>query len=187
LLAAANDVKVGPGGELYIVDTNNHRVRMVRPGPNGVVDGGEGETIITVAGGGTSEPPLADGGRATGARLCSPRSVALDGAGRLFIPESAEPPACLGDRIRRVVPGADGVVNGGDDEVIDTVAGRGTTRSELSGVPLPATVSMTSSMARRVTAVRRKRRSCPTRAAWPLGPPAQSSTSPTLATGASAG
>src|SRR5439155_22238179 len=78
-------VAVDGRGVLFVVDSMNHRVRMVDP--SGV--------IATVAGCGR-QGYSGDGGSATVARLFEPRGVALDPAGRLFVADS------YNDRIRRV-------------------------------------------------------------------------------------
>jgi sugar lactone lactonase YvrE len=64
-------------GNLYIADTNNHRIRKV------ATDG----TISTVAGDGTGLFS-GDGGPATAAELRRPYGVAVDGAGNLYISDS---------------------------------------------------------------------------------------------------
>jgi uncharacterized protein (TIGR03437 family) len=85
-------------GYLYIADLGNSRVRRVAP------DG----TISTVAG--TGVPGSAgDGGAAVDAQLMSPRNVAVDSLGNLYISEFA------GHRVRRVTP----------DGRISTAAGTG--------------------------------------------------------------
>jgi hypothetical protein len=93
-------------GNLYIAETGAHRVRKVSPSG----------TISTVAGisqGRCSNPsnclPLGDGGAATSAALTYPTSVAVDGAGNLFIADSGNL------RVRKVSP----------DGMITTVAGNG--------------------------------------------------------------
>ena len=86
---------------LYIADRNNDRIRKVDAA--GV--------ITTVAGDGTRGYG-GDGGPAVAAQLNSPRGVALDGAGNLYIADSGN------DRIRRLTPApapppripADGIV-----------------------------------------------------------------------------
>ena len=88
-------VAVDTAGNLFIADTNNHRIRKVSP--NGV--------IRTVAGSGFS----GDGGPAINASLDFPSSVAVDAAGNLFIADAGN------NRIRQVSP----------DGVIRTVAGSG--------------------------------------------------------------
>jgi uncharacterized protein (TIGR03437 family) len=65
-------------GNLYISDGGNARVRKVS------LDG----IISTVAGNGT-HGYLGDGGAATAAQISSPRSLAIDGAGNLYIADSA--------------------------------------------------------------------------------------------------
>src|ERR1017187_4478868 len=89
-------VAVDSGGNLYIADTGNHRIRKV-----------SGGTITTVAGKGT--PGFSgDQGPATGASLAGPSGVAVDSAGVLYIADSGN------QRIRRVASGT-----------ITTVAGNG--------------------------------------------------------------
>ena len=85
-LRSPEDVAVDEEGNLYIADTNNHRVRRV--------DALTG-TITTVAG--TGELGFSgDGGSATSAQLAFPLAVVLDAAGNLLI---ADP---WNNRVRRV-------------------------------------------------------------------------------------
>jgi uncharacterized protein (TIGR03437 family) len=89
-------IAVDSAGNLFVVDSFNHRIRKVS---NGV--------ITTVAGNGT--PGLSgDNGPATNAQLWYPQAVAVDPAGNLYIAESGN------NRIRKVSNG-----------VITTVAGIG--------------------------------------------------------------
>jgi uncharacterized protein (TIGR03437 family) len=88
-------VAVDSAGNLYIADYGYNRIRKVS---NGV--------ITTVAGGGSS---IGDNGPATSAQLNSPRGIAVDPAGNLYIAD------CGNQRIRKVSNG-----------VITTVAGNGT-------------------------------------------------------------
>jgi DNA-binding beta-propeller fold protein YncE len=78
-------VAVDGHGLLFVVDSMNHRVRIVDP--SGI--------IATVAGCGR-QGFSGDGGSATGARLFEPRGLAVDLAGHLFVADS------YNDRIRRV-------------------------------------------------------------------------------------
>jgi sugar lactone lactonase YvrE len=90
-------VAVDSSGRLYIADYGNDRIRGVSSG-----------IIATVAGNGT--PGFAgDGGPATGAQLYSPRGVAVDSGGNLYIADT------YNQRIREVTSG-----------VIFTIAGNGT-------------------------------------------------------------
>ena len=89
-------VALDGAGNLYIADRNNNRIRKVDAA--GV--------ISTVAGGGSG----GDGGPAVAAYLNSPRGVAPDGAGNLYIADSSN------NRIRKVDAAG----------VISTVAGDGT-------------------------------------------------------------
>ena len=100
-------VAVDSAGNLYIADTGYSRVRKVA---NGV--------ITTVAGGGAT---LGDNGPATSAQLYSPKGVAVDSAGNLYIADT------YNQRIRKVSNG-----------VITTVAGTGT-HGPSSGDNSPAT------------------------------------------------
>jgi sugar lactone lactonase YvrE len=86
------------GGVLYVADTGNHRVLKVVLATS---------TVTTYAGNGSSTYS-GDGGQAASAGVPSPRQIAFDAAGNLYIPS--------GSRIRRVA------VNG----VISTFAGTGT-------------------------------------------------------------
>ncbi|MER7625352.1 RICIN domain-containing protein [Streptomyces sp. NPDC126503] len=103
-------VAVDRAGNLYIADTDNHRVRRITP------DG----QIRTVAGTGT--PGFSgDGGPATAAELNGPYGVAVDGAGALYITDAEN------HRVRKVA----------GDGTISTVAGTGT--DGFSGDGGPAT------------------------------------------------
>jgi sugar lactone lactonase YvrE len=69
------NIAAGPDGSLYIVDTNNNRVRKVDP---------TGTTITTVAGNGQNTAS-GNGGAATSAGVPYPWSVVVDAAGNLYI------------------------------------------------------------------------------------------------------
>ena len=91
-------VAVDKSGNVYIADTNNHRIRKVSSG-----------TINTIAGDG-EELYAGDGAAATAAALDSPTSVAVDASGNVYIADR------LNQRIR--------MVSGG---IITTLAGTSTT------------------------------------------------------------
>jgi DNA-binding beta-propeller fold protein YncE len=78
VFAWPTDVAVGPEGEVYVVDSNNHCVRVVRPD----------HTIETFAGTCTESGFAGDGGPATEALLDKPFGVALDAAGNVYIADS---------------------------------------------------------------------------------------------------
>ena len=86
-------VAVGTDGAVYVADTGNHRIRRI--GPDGRVG--------TVAGG---APGFADGA-GVAARFNTPRAVAVDGAGNLFVADAGN------NRVRKVTPAG----------VVTTVAG----------------------------------------------------------------
>jgi uncharacterized protein (TIGR03437 family) len=99
-------VAVDAAGSLYIADTGNARIRKVS---NGV--------IATVAGDGTTGYS-GDNGPATSAQFNSPRGLAVDSAGNLYIADS------YNHRIRKVSGG-----------VIATVAGTGAAGYSGDGGP----------------------------------------------------
>ncbi len=74
-----DDVAVDAAGNLYIADRDNHRIRKVDPSG----------TITTVAGTGAGGYDASqDGGPATAAQVYSPRGLALDGSGNLYISQT---------------------------------------------------------------------------------------------------
>ena len=97
-LSFPSGVAVDSIGNIYIADTNNHRIRKV--GIDGI--------ITTVAGNGFAGYS-GDGGTATSAGLFFPRGVAVDSIGNIYIADMEN------QRIRKV----------GIDGVITTVAGGG--------------------------------------------------------------
>jgi hypothetical protein len=113
-------------GRLIFLDLNygTGAVRMIEPGADGVVDGGADETITTIAGRNVDRAQAdhgsADGGPARNAVFDAARDFVMDSHGNLIITDWYD------NRIRKVVPGADGVFNGGGDEIITTIAGNGT-------------------------------------------------------------
>ena len=98
-LNSPTDVAVDAGGNLFIADSRNNRIRMVAL--NGI--------ITTVAGNGT-QSYSGDGGTATNAALNSPNGIAMDANGNLLIADTGN------NRIRKVD------ING----IITTLAGNGT-------------------------------------------------------------
>ncbi|WP_400190935.1 IPT/TIG domain-containing protein [Hymenobacter sp. B81] len=99
-LDAPEGVAVDASGNLYIVDSNNYRIRKVSAATG---------IITTVAGNGT-DGYGGDGGPATSARFDNPVEVAVDGSGNLYIGDNRN------HRIRKV-SAATGIIT--------TVAGSG--------------------------------------------------------------
>ena len=100
-------------GDLYVADSQNHRVRLLS-GSTGIVS--------TVAGTGTASS-TGDGGLGVNATLNYPSSLSLDGLGDLFIGELS------GNRVRKLVLSTG---------MISTAAGDGTTNF-ADGVTATAT------------------------------------------------
>jgi len=96
MLAYPWGVTADRAGNVYITDTNNYTIRRVDK--NGV--------ITTVAGNGVTDLAgyFGDGGPAVSARLYSPRGLATDIAGNLYIVDT-------GNRALRVVDGS-GIIRG---------------------------------------------------------------------------
>src|SRR5262249_12293267 len=84
-LSNPQDLKIGPDGLLYIVDSQNQRIVRINS------DG----TVVTVAGNG-SYGNAGDGKAATSASLYYPRQIAFDKPGNMYIADS------LNCRIRKV-------------------------------------------------------------------------------------
>src|SRR5665213_1429091 len=102
-----SSVAVDAGGNLFIADSENNRIRKVDT--NGV--------ITTVAGKGPSSFS-GDGSKATNATLYWPQGLALDAAGNIFIADS------WNNRIRKV--DTNGIITTvAGNGVITTVAGNG--------------------------------------------------------------
>lgn len=99
---------VDSSGNVFISDTNHHRIRKISP------DG-----IITTIAGTGARGFRGDNGPATEARLNDPRNIALDSAGNLYIADNGN------HRVRRVSP----------DGVITTLAGNGDRGDDGDGGP----------------------------------------------------
>jgi sugar lactone lactonase YvrE len=104
-LDAPSGVTLDQSGNVYIADTQNHRIRAVAP------DG----TISTIAGSGTCGFS-GDGGPALTAQLCMPAATMFDGSGSLLIADYGN------RRVRRITP----------DGTITTIAGSGKNDPNLS-------------------------------------------------------
>ena len=114
------NMAVDSGGNLYIADQYNHRIRKV--------DAGTGN-IATIAGTGSAGFG-GDGGPATSAQLNYPSDVAVDGAGNVSIADSNN------NRIRRIDAGTGTIttVVGGGDKLGDEGPGTEASLSYSVGV-----------------------------------------------------
>lgn len=137
-------VVVDPSGNVFLSDQANQVIRRI--GADGIVKTVAGN--CPPGGGGfgclSGQGYSGDDGPATAAHLSNEVSqstdpqgkIALDGSGNLYIADTGN------DVIRRVTPGADGVVGDGDplEEIITTVAGTG--EAGYSGDDGPARSAM---------------------------------------------
>jgi sugar lactone lactonase YvrE len=96
--SSPDGLAVGPDGSLYVADTGNHRIRRISP--SGVVSTVAGTGVAGFSG---------DEGPGLSAQLSSPRGVAVDGEGLLYIADTGN------HRIRRLE----------SDGRISTLAGTG--------------------------------------------------------------
>ncbi len=124
-----------PRGNLLFLDLNRGTgtVRLISPGADGIIDGSSDERIISIAGKPSprtdADHGAADGGRATNAVFNGARGLCVDSHSNVFVSDIFD------NRIRKIVPGADGILNGGTDEIIFTIAGNGTAASTGNGGP----------------------------------------------------
>src|SRR3954451_7543670 len=102
---------LGPDGSLYVTDTGNSRVRVIRP--NG--------TIVTVAGV-FDQGFSGDGGPAASVQVNAPQGITVDPAGRVFFSDTGN------NRVRVIRP----------DGTIATLAGNGSRGSAGDGGPATA-------------------------------------------------
>ena len=97
-LDSPSDVFLDTSGTLYIVDTNNHRLRAIAASDN---------TISTIAG--TGAPGFSgDGGVATNAQFAFPRAVFVDTSGSIYIADR------FNHRVRRINTSGDITTLAGD-------------------------------------------------------------------------
>ena|GEM_PF-282085 len=99
-LNSSRGVSLDSGGNVYIADSGNNRIRKVAAGSG----------IITTVAGNGSQGSSGDGGAATAAGLIDPYGVTLDSAGNLYIADTEN------HLIRKVAAGSG---------IITTVAGNG--------------------------------------------------------------
>jgi sugar lactone lactonase YvrE len=109
-LTGPSDVVVDGSGNLYISDVTDARIRKVTA---------TNQIITTVAGNGASGYS-GDGVPATSTRLWSPRGVALDSSGNIYIADSGN------ERVRKVTASTG---------IIATIAGNGTQGYSGAGCP----------------------------------------------------
>ncbi|HVW98785.1 MAG TPA: gliding motility-associated C-terminal domain-containing protein [Mucilaginibacter sp.] len=92
-----NDIVIGPGGDLFVADKNNNRIRRITPA--GVVS--------TVAG---NSVPGSANGNGTAAGFNAPAGLAIDAAGNIYVADEGN------NLIRKISPSGD----------VTTFAGNGT-------------------------------------------------------------
>lgn len=123
------------GNLLFIDHDNSSTIRMITPGADGIINGSSDERLITIVGKVPNSgqfPPdhgSADGGPAREAVLAASRGFAIGANDIVYVTD------WQGHRIRKVVPGADGILNGSPDEIITTIAGNGVPASTGDGGP----------------------------------------------------
>ena len=102
-----HDVDIDSSGHLYVLDTENHCVRMVASSDGSYF----GQTmtagcIYTIAGVGTESGYAGDGGPATSAKFCRPEAIHVDTAGHLYVADGDVSKAI------RMVPSSEGTFFG---------------------------------------------------------------------------
>ncbi len=111
-------------------------VWMITPGADGVIDGSADERIVAIAGQAVdrqhADHGAADGHAATSAVFDAARGLCVDGANNVYVADTYD------QRIRKITPGPDGILDGGSDELISTVAGTGAAVSSGDGGPAAA-------------------------------------------------
>jgi sugar lactone lactonase YvrE len=124
-------VAVDSAGNLYIADSDNNLVRKVDT--NGTITTIAGDTAAAQAASDSGQPAppsdsSGDGGPASAAHLDSPRGIAVDSLGNVYIAQEAKD-LNAGARIRRIDPSG----------TITSIAGNGRTsgRGRVAGDPGP--------------------------------------------------
>jgi sugar lactone lactonase YvrE len=112
-------VSVDAYGNIYIADTGNHRIRLVKAA-TGIISTVAGISGVYIG----PYLPLGDGGQATAAQLNSPQGVSVDASGNIYIADT-------GNHRIRLVTAATGIIS--------TVAGNGTAGYLSDGVAATST------------------------------------------------
>lgn len=115
-------VTIDSGGNLYIADTYNHRIREVNP-VTGIIGTVAGSGFMNADGSGAY---AGDNGQAGKADLNFPFAVAFDAQGNMYIPDSM-------NNVVREVTAAGGVISG--SSIITTFAGTGAPADAGNGGP----------------------------------------------------
>lgn len=122
------------GGLFFIDETEGNGVVLrISPGADSVIDGSSDERITAVAGRlrprSEADRGAADGSPATSAVFVGVRDIVFDRLGNLYLADF------LDHRVRKVIPGADGILTGAPDEIISTFAGDGVEAHRGDGGP----------------------------------------------------
>lgn len=108
MLNEPSGLALDAAGNVYIADTNNHRIRKVAP--DGVIRNFAGTGVAGFSG---------DGGAATSAQLATPVGLAFDAAGNLYVADADN------NRVRKISPTG----------VITTIAGGKISPTAAEGIP----------------------------------------------------
>ncbi len=121
---ASGSMAVDQAGNIYVPDLNGCGLVRLEPRSNFT-----SYFLTRVAGTGPDPVTLAcgyggDGGAAIDADVTVAGGITFDRGGNMFFVQNGY---ASGNVLRRITPGADGVVGGAADEIITTIAGEGTT------------------------------------------------------------